>query len=152
MQCDMCGTKKASSVALVEGTELNVCDECAKFGKRIKAISTPRPMVKYVARPQKPLPAEPIIMIVPDYGKLIKDAREKMGMKQSEVALKISEKESLLHGIESSRHEPSIDVAKKLERFFKIKLIEQLEDKGDGPVKGSAAQGFTIADFIKKSR
>ena len=48
-----------------------------------------------------------------------------MGLKQFELAQKISEKESIIHKIESDSEDPSIQVIKKLERLFKVKLIEK---------------------------
>ena len=38
MQCDLCGKEDELYLALIEGTELNVCKNCSKFGKIIKKI------------------------------------------------------------------------------------------------------------------
>ena len=34
--CDMCGKETKLIVALIENTELNVCEKCGKFGKIIR--------------------------------------------------------------------------------------------------------------------
>ena len=38
--CDMCGKETDLVVALIEGTELNVCRECGKFGKILRKLKT----------------------------------------------------------------------------------------------------------------
>ena len=148
MQCDLCGAKTENLFrAIVEGTELNVCKDCAKYGKIIEK----RP-VKVEEKKQFTKPVEPekeiIQVIVPDFAQRIKKKRELLGLKQKEFAKKISEKESLIHNMETGSFEPSISLATKLERFLKIKLIEDYEEEHK---KGSKteAEGFTVGDLIK---
>ncbi|MBU1205093.1 MAG: TIGR00270 family protein [Nanoarchaeota archaeon] len=148
MQCDLCGAKTENLFrAIVEGTELNVCKDCAKYGKIIE-----KKPIKVEEKRQFTKPAEPekeiIQVIVPDFAQRIKKKRESLGLKQKEFAKKTSEKESLIHNIETGSFEPSISLAKKLEKFLKIKLIEDYEEEHK---KGSKTktEGFTVGDLIK---
>ena len=146
-RCDLCGKEKDLVIALIENTELNVCKNCSKFGKvkRKTNIFTPIQKSKKI---EEELEEEITERIVKGYGKLIKDAREKLNLKQDEFAKKINEKVSLIHNIESEHHEPSIKLAQKIEKFLKIKLIEKT--KLENPeFKTTKSEGFTIRDILK---
>lgn len=159
--CDMCGIDSNIFIAEVEGTRMNVCKDCSKFGKIIKTI---RPEVekkielheRRLKRLKEKTEPEIITVIVEDYPQIIRGKREEIGMRQKEFARFIAEKESLLHNLETGKQGPSLDLARKLERLLKIKLIESIEDdyrqitveKSTGKVGGES--GFTLGDFIKK--
>lgn len=150
MQCDMCGSNQGLVKAKIEGTVMDVCKTCARFGEIVRVPrSIPR---SHKSRPIKQSLPQKIEIIVPNYSVLIKQAREKRQMKQEDVAKKLSEKESIYHKIENGSFRPSIKLAKKLEAFFKIKLIEIHEDKmkpavASAPINKNA---MTIGDMIKK--
>jgi|SRR3989338_6458959 len=149
MQCDLCGKEDEIYLALIEGTELNVCKNCSKFGKIIKKIIMEKKEIKEKERKKKELPEKEILqVIVSDYAKLIKAGREKLNLKQEEFAKKINEKTNLIHLIETGKFEPSINLARKLEKFLKIKLIEEHEEIMTGK-KETKTDKFTIGDFIK---
>jgi len=155
MQCDLCGSKSELYKALVEGTELNVCGKCSKFGKIIEAIKTEKEEKKNQKEQKKKkkkeeMPDKEILqVIVPDYAQLIKNAREKLNLKQEDFAKKINEKNNLIHLIETGKFEPNIDLARKLEKFLKIKLVEEHEEIRLGERKKDKPETFTIGDFIK---
>ncbi|TKJ17361.1 TIGR00270 family protein [Candidatus Woesearchaeota archaeon B3_Woes] len=145
--CDMCGKETRLRAALIEGTELNVCEKCGKFGKTIRKNNyihqTKKTRIK-----EKEIEEEVIERIVKDYGNLIKDAREKINLKQEDFAKKINEKVSLIHNIESGHHEPNIKLAQKIEKFLKIKLIEEGKlEKTE--LKTTKSETLTIGDLIK---
>jgi len=150
MQCDLCGTKTENLFrVIVEGTELNVCKDCAKYGKiiekkSIKVIEEKKEYVKKFVEPEKDI----IQVIVPDFAQRIKKKREFLKLKQKEFAKKISEKESLIHNIETGSFKPSISLARKLEKSLKIKLVEEYEEEH---TKGSRTESdaFTIGDLIQ---
>ncbi|MBS3122666.1 TIGR00270 family protein [Candidatus Woesearchaeota archaeon] len=156
MLCEMCGKEGELVKADIEGAELIVCRACAKFGKIISIVRPPLSKQEKKARdenteskPVDKLKREIIQLINDDYPQLIKNAREKMGLKQQELALKIAEKESLIHNIESGKFLPSIVLARKFERFLKIKLIEQHEEtEEDSRGKASKQTALTIGDML----
>src|SRR4030042_5714553 len=110
MNCEICGRERNLVIALIEGSQMKVCSDCGRYGKVLNEIKTVKKEKKKVEE------EEYVEGIVEDYAKLIKDKREKLGLKQEEIAKKINEKESVIHKIENGSLEPSIALAKKLER------------------------------------
>lgn len=148
MQCEMCGKDTGLLKAVIEGTELKVCKDCGKFGKIIGRIrQEPKAKKKKKEEKEEELP-EIIQIIVPDYPKKAKQARESLGLKQKELAKKLNEKESIIHKIETGHYKPSIKLARKLEKFLKIKLVgeEQIEKDREKVV---SSERITIGDIIK---
>jgi putative transcription factor len=142
---------------MIEGTEMKVCEGCASFGKilgralskdEIKQDMTNRLKVLEKKKEEK---AETIHIVVPDYSNRIKAGREKLGLTQKEFALKLSERESIIHQLESGHMKPSIELAQKLEKFLKIKLVDEFKDEAEGKSssKKRASDAFTLGDFIK---
>lgn len=146
----MCGAEEKLFKAEVEGTILEVCKNCAKFGKIIGPVKEgerkKEEREKKIER--RVMPERELMQLInPDYSEIIKKKREKLGLKQEELAKKIAEKESLIHKIESGQFEPGMDLARKLEKFLNIKLIEQHEEvKIDlGEKRGGPA---TLGDVV----
>ena len=150
MQCYMCGKEGELYKTIIEGVELTVCSRCAKFGKILRKveIETGEPKGSFV-REIKKEEKEIVETIVEDCGEKIKKRRERMRLKQEELAQKIGEKESIIHKIESGKMMPQMKLAKKLERFLGIKLIE-MEEEEEGLIvpKGTGGE-LTIGDMIK---
>lgn len=142
--CEMCGRESELSQALIEGVELMVCGICISYGK---AIKKPAPVI-----PKKPLlPMEPQVEIIEcvreEYPKLIREKREKLGLKQEEFAKFLSERLSLIHKIESGQYIPPITMARKIERQLCISLIETKQVE---PQHAKAKHAtFTIGDVVR---
>lgn len=152
--CDMCGSKDAAFVADVEGSMLNVCEVCGKYGKiksRITFQRQKQSKKEVKANISSGSEKEIIQIIIPDYSKLIRDKREQLGLKQEDFAKNINEKVSLIHKIEIGEFEPSMELARKLERFLNIKLVETHEEI-KRPLEKTRIDTFTIGDFIKVKR
>ena len=113
MQCDLCGKEAPLFRAVVEGVELNACQVCSRFGKKLGHLSKPRAVE--TKRTIKREPLELVETIVPDFAQKIKTAREKMGMKQEDFAKKLNEKTSIIHKIETGSFAPPMPLAKKLQ-------------------------------------
>ncbi len=143
----MCGSEGKLYKTVIEDAQLNVCHECSKFGKVtgiVQQISDKIPQNTINKEPE----TEVMDIIVEGYAEKIRKRREHLGLKQEEFAKKISEKESLIQKIESGHFEPSIGLAKKIQRFLKIKLIEEHEEKYEKQ-KAAKTDAFTIGDLIK---
>lgn len=154
MACDICGKDGQMFRAIIEGSEMKVCQICAKFGKVLTRFKTPSEVKQQhkiqqrtAIRDATPKP-EMISVIIEGYAKLLKEKREKAGLTLEDLGKKLNEKESLLHRIESGAIEPNIAVARKLEKFFGIKLVEEHEEKHQGFVAGRTEE-MTLGDFVK---
>ena len=77
---------------------------------------------------------------------LIKNERTKRGLTQEELAKKLNEKASIIKRIEDG-WEPPINTIKKFERFFNIKLTEEMEEKQIE--NKSDRKELTIGDIIE---
>lgn len=148
MNCDMCGSNQSLVKALIEGTELIVCQNCAKFGKTLAPVQQEIPKQK----PKKPIQVqeEPEIIetITSDFSQILKKKRESLGLKQEDFAKKINEKLSFVHKLENGELTPSIEKAKKFEKLLNIKLIEEYKDEHIKTAKSSSTE-VTIGDIIK---
>ncbi len=152
MMCEMCGEEKLHLYkAIVEGSIISVCEKCKKFGE---VISIEKPKVEE-PKHEKPKPEtkpeeEKQEVIVDDYSLKVRKAREEKEMTQEELAKAIAEKESMIHKIESNQITPSLQLAKKLEQFFRISLIEEFDPK-KAPVKelDFKDEAITIGDLIR---
>lgn len=150
MNCDLCGKEAELYLTEVEGTRLSVCHGCSKYGEVIKKIilESPKEKKKKQARLVR-LPEKEIIqLVVPNYAGMIRNKREKLGLKQKDLAKNISEKESRMSKIESGVMEPSINLARKLEKFLKVKLVEEHEVVPEAK-KAAKTEAVTIGDIIK---
>ncbi len=63
-----------------------------------------------------------------DFSKVIKNARESIGLSQEEVGRKINEKPSVISHLEVGSMKPSDALAKKLEHFLKVELFVPVDD------------------------
>ena len=147
--CELCGNKPARFDTEIEGTRMNVCEDCARFGK-VKGSSNVKIIIEDRKRPEI---KELTYIFLPDFGNTVKQARERLGLKQDEMAKKLNERESLLHQIESGHFTPNIDLARKLERMFHIKIFEEVKDGDMNPSDNKTAKSSgeaTLGDFIKK--
>jgi len=150
--CEICGRKGAQAIVEVEGAKLKVCGSCA-YGKKIlyhlDETGEPKEGIERKAHGK----LEETEEIVEDYGKIIKNARERLGLGRSVVAEKISEKESYLERIERGELIPTFIVAKKLEKELGIKLIEKVH-ASVAPSTGSSKKFSepTLADMIEEEK
>jgi putative transcription factor len=166
LRCEVCGRKIHSDPlkAIIEGARLTVCIECSKHGKVIlheEEDRTPKPMGLATKKPQKPVtlvqrkkPFAPGVQlsqeIIEDYDSKIRVAREKLGLSVEDLGLKINEKASVLRHIENRKMPPNNQLANKLERTLKIKLLVPVtEEKPEEIPKAAANQEVTLGDLIE---
>lgn len=155
MQCEMCGSDAEELFKVdVEGVKLNICKKCSRFGKVIEVVRAPvfvsakvaeRKRVETIA---KPIETETIFVLVPDYPEKVKSAREHLGMKQVDLGKKINERDTLIHKVETGAIEPNIPLARKLEKFLNIKLVEEHQEDGNLVPKSKKGE-ITLGDFAR---
>jgi putative transcription factor len=155
----MCSSPDKTYKIEVEGSILNVCEKCASFGKVVGKVKQEMPEKKKkklekaaekAAEEKAKKETETMQIITPNYSSIIRKAREKQGLKQEELAKKIAEKESVIHKLESGIITPAIPLARKLEKFLRIKLVETVEmGSSDSGEKKSGFDSLTLGDLIR---
>ena len=139
-ECELCGSKKANRKAKVEGAILTVCENCVDFGEEIRA-----PEVKRVKK-QLPKIEEPEEILKMNFNQTIRASRQKMNLKQEDMAKKINEKLSTIRRVEDG-WKPSPTLIRKLEKFFNIKLTEKPEEKA--LKKKTDKKKLTVGDVVE---
>ena len=139
--CELCGSSGNLIKAIVEGSLLNVCEKCSRFGRAIVVKQEQK------IRPIKQNTIDIVNVINPEYPKLIKEAREKFGLKQEDLAKKLDEKLSIIHKLETGHLQPTILLAKKLEKLLNISLIEVYQETHEK--LNFKDRGLTIGDLVK---
>ncbi len=155
--CELCGHVGSTVEAIVEGTILSVCRNCLAYGDAVEIKKPDQSRVDKALKMhgswKKEVKQQNIEdeVIHRDYARIVKRARMGMRMKQEDAARAIAEKVSVLQKIETGALEPSVKLAKKLEQFFSIKLINKREKVSGDTVKEFSVSdsGVTIGDLIK---
>lgn len=185
MSCEICGNEiRGRGVKIiVEGARLTVCRECADLGDRVKEESRGRMVVKSAsgrqgtttaknppaarpppslplpgqapARPQKPRASEENQEIVDDYAGIVKKARG--AMTTDEFAASLGEKATVIQKIEAGKLKPTLKLAKRIEKRYRVKLVHQrdaAEDLEDVVLKPEKKVDYspTLGDFIKERK
>ena len=137
-ECNICGNKNANRRARIEGVILTVCNNCVKLGEEMPAVRI---------TPVKKIQLQEIkTVLVSDFHKIIRRNRENRGMTQQELAKRLNEKASIIKRIEEG-WEPSMVLVKRLEKFFNIELIEEIQKKNVS--EKQEQERLTIGDVIE---
>lgn len=146
----MCGkSQEKMFTTRLEGVTMKVCNDCAKYGEILKKPEKTKPIFKKKFKKEKEV--KPVFeeRINDEFSKILKRARENKGLTQEELSAQINEKQSLIHNIERGHQKPSLILAKKLEKFLGIKIIDKLEVKKEKKIIMSSGEGLTIGDMLK---
>ncbi|WP_088335614.1 multiprotein bridging factor aMBF1 [Methanopyrus sp. KOL6] len=161
-RCEICGrvVNGRPKVVKVEGSELRVCEECAKFGRKVvkpglrreeRTQREQRPRRRLTGARRRPRGLDPFsegLEVVPDYDERVREARERRGWSQKDLARKIGEKVSVIRRIESGKMEPDVELARKLERVLEIELLERVSEEDTGSV-GIESDELTLGDVVE---
>ena len=151
MLCEVCGRETERLIQTeVEGVAMKVCGGCAKFGSAEKAkpqkhtIKGPK---KFSKKPSY-RPRHNELEAVDDFSDLIRNARERKGMKREDLGRIINEKASVIARLESGAMVPDTKLAKKIEKALGIKILGSLEEE-DFKGENYSSGDMTIGDLIK---
>ena len=126
LRCEVCGNPVYGPVNTVQidGSTLQVCLSCARLGNpvRPKKEASHQPTLKPPAA-KKPTRMFEELELKEDYYKVIKQAREKLGLSQEALGRKINEKPSVIKLLESGKLKPDNMLARKLEHALKVQLL-----------------------------
>lgn len=123
---------------------VDACGRCSRFGKILWKLDEIKPEIK-----NRKIDGEDSESIIENYDKIIRKERERRGLKLDGLARKLNEKESLIQKIENGEMMPSLKLAKKMEKFFGAKLVENVFNNKI-EIKRSETKEFTIGDVIKQ--
>jgi len=144
-RCEVCGRPIYGKpyLVVIEGGVMRVCGDCARLGtpynpqgqrQAIRAQAQGRNAPgedeggrngpRERGREENP---EDLI-VVPDYHRLVKEARERLGITQEELAAKVGIKTSVISKVESGRFRPDIPTARRLESVLKIKILTRMDE------------------------
>jgi putative transcription factor len=112
-------------------------------------VSIPRPTSTQRSISRHRQPSRELVA-VENFHQLIRKAREQQGMSQKDVAGKLHERASIIAKLESGKLTPTISLARKLERLFKLTLLEEAEsvDLSTAP----SQSGTTLGDVVEIKR
>lgn len=141
----MCGKEGRIVVAEIEGGELNVCSNCAKYGtiKKKEFVKRPHFQQKTAQRPADDF------KIVDDFALLLKKARSEKEMTQEEFSKFLNEKESIVAKWESGIMKPRINVARRIGRVLKMNFVIREQSEAKVVSQKKVSDEFTLGDFIK---
>lgn len=145
MECEICGKKDAVCFVYLEGAKMNSCASCARGGKVLYYFETDEGGAP-AAISQKARTEEDI---VEGYGKRIKDARTHINLSIEELGMKIAEKANYLAHVEAEKTLPSLALARKLEKFLKIKLVETSTTASMETKVGIGKRELTLLDVAE---
>jgi putative transcription factor len=144
---------------IIEGAKMLVCPSCAKFSsstwhpeKNNSSIRSDQSPSKRVFNSSRRTRANRSLHsnleLIDDFPKVVREARERLGLDHDTLGRKIREKVSVLQKIESGKLNPDTDLARKLEHELRIKILsppQQVEYSEDTSVK---PQQLTFGDMV----
>ena len=136
MFCEVCGHEIVGKPAraLVEGATLVVCKQCLGLGTELPGFpDRPRPRAPApFSRARPPIERLPKAVeeldVLEEYPRVIKEAREKMGLSQQELAFKAKERLTMIQKIELGKILPPMLLTKELEHILRVKLLVPREE------------------------
>ncbi len=146
MECEICGSNTPyPKVIMLEGSRVKVCPNCTNHGTVLHGIQKDPTQIRKRNRYKR----EEQFDIADNAGKLIREARNKKGWKQEELARKVNESTSVINHLESGKLTPSKKVALKLEKTLEIKLIEEISEAQSIEYEQPKGGAITLGDVVK---
>ncbi len=159
----MCGKAIATRKHLVDGTIMNLGTCCSRYGTPVGGSAAPAPagspgsieqgLARRAQRGRsRDIFDEERLELVDDYGKRIREARERKGITKEMLGSKVAARVPQLNQIESNHLRPSDQMAKAMERELGITLFEKVEAGAPKPAPASGGAGLTIGDLLKNAK
>ena len=158
MFCEICGSEIEGRPgrALVEGATLVVCNNCSDLGTALPGFpDRPRarsPMMPRIVSTRPAVHTLPKAVedseLVDEFPRIIKQAREKLGLPQQQLAFKAKETVTMIQKIELGKMQPPMRLAMELEHVLRVKLLAPKEEVEipNPPVRQTGDEGPTLGD------
>jgi putative transcription factor len=159
LYCEVCGSEIVGRPgrSLVEGATLIVCQQCSSLGKELPGFPERKPrtarlglMPSHTKTPIESLPKSiEESDLVDDYSRVVKYAREKLGMSQTDLAFKAKEKLTVIQKIELGKILPTMRLTKELEHILRVKLLAPRAELEVStlPVRQVGSRELTLGDI-----
>lgn len=142
--CELCGKETSSTTKIkLEGTKLKVCEDCSDLGEEVKTTSKRKRRKKKKTSSRNRNNQK---VLNPDYGDILKSAREDKVMTQEALAEKLNEKKSRISKMERGELKPDEDTAKKLEKELGVDLYVNPEVSNYETQDGADDREATLGD------
>jgi putative transcription factor len=140
---------------IIEGTPLNVCSNCAKFGTPVTKDQEKKgsPIQKRLERKQyrpRDIYERDVDVLVRDFSTRIREARMKLDLSQEDLGKRLNEKWSVINKLETGDMRPDDKLAAKLEKTLGITLREKFTPTE--VEKKTTGQALTIGDLIREEK
>ncbi len=132
-----------------EGSVITVCDSCYSKIRKFAKIYEEKPKKTQVVRQQTQnvnKKTEVDIEIADDYYKIIKAARERLGLTTKQLADKMRVSENIIKRFEQGKLKPTIEQAKDLEKILSVKLLYTIS--GEETQEGGKNFELTLGDVV----
>jgi len=156
MQCELCGKEipgRPKRVA-IEGAQLETCAACAGLGTEIRGPQSSRAPLSKGASHVRPRYRDIYRQIEgeidPDFDNIVRQARQKAGLTQEQLAAKIMEKALVIKKIERKELTPDDKLRKKLEKALNVNLLIDVSREKAG--RGAASENLTLGDVAVVKR
>jgi len=146
-ECNLCGQEfNQLNKAEVEGTIIDVCNSCLRFGRKIDLPQQTYRMQKKIDF--KSLEEEDLL-IASGYGEKMRKARESLGWTRIQLATKIKEKESVIRRLEEEKMEPDEKLMRRIEKLLGINLKEKYQEMKTSRAREKTK--LTVGDVVNVS-
>jgi len=156
MECEICGEKSGILYEVIfQGRRVYACKKCIeRYGlsvvrRKSNAASKRKYLMKRKTILKKNLLPESTEEIVEGYGDIIKRARERLGLTQEDIARELKVKLSYIKKVENEKIEPSLDIARRLEKLLNISLLTEVKNEETYAVKSEyMEESLTLGDLL----
>lgn len=135
-------------MGLVDRAELILCGKCVKRASKVYGPLGQRRQMGPRRLPQRVRKSQVTEEVTEDYAELVKGARERAGLTRDALAAMVGVKVSVIRRIEEGSLVPPVDLAKKLERVLKVKLVEVIEEERLRSLGVEAGWEQTLGDIV----
>lgn len=163
--CEMCGAESDSLTTVkISQAELDVCSDCEELGQPVQQSTTTDSDTKYSTGSESESsnksqtssqssgssssskPSLDTTELRPDYGEVIKEAREAQTLTLAELAEEVGEKESHIRKVEHGELRPTETLQHNLEEALNVDLGS--ESDFDPDELSSTGTGQTLGDVV----
>jgi len=129
LTCEICGNpiRTPPNRVEIDGAVLQVCQSCAKSGTPLMS-TVPRVRSAKTRHVVKGESIESELEVDPEYGSIVRQAREKMGITQRSYQFPINVKPSVISLVETKKMKPDLVLARTLMHYLKVELLVSSSD------------------------